>query len=98
MHDLQLIRNNIVTCILIARKRLAKHIPAEANARNNKTSISRQQTSKHASLTTEGLSSLCGPCREVINGYSQKVSGSSRSIVVESEVKGRASRRQPARI
>jgi hypothetical protein len=45
--------NNIVTSMPIARQRLCKHtsIPAEANARNNKTSIARQRISKHTSLT-----------------------------------------------
>jgi hypothetical protein len=32
----------------IARQRLGEHIPAGANARNNKTSIARQLISKHA--------------------------------------------------
>jgi hypothetical protein len=39
-----------VTCIPTARQRLGKHIPAEAKASNNRTSIARQQISKHASL------------------------------------------------
>jgi hypothetical protein len=30
----------------IARQRLGKHIPAQAYARNNKTSIARQRTNK----------------------------------------------------
>jgi hypothetical protein len=42
---------HIITCIPIAMKRLGKHIPAEANVRNNRTSNARQQFSKHASLT-----------------------------------------------
>jgi hypothetical protein len=41
-----------------ARQRLGKHIPAEANARNNKTSIAGQRLSKHASLTIEAVFSV----------------------------------------
>jgi hypothetical protein len=36
-------------CIPIARQRLGKHIPAEANARNNREYIARQRISKQAS-------------------------------------------------
>jgi hypothetical protein len=32
----------------IAKRRLGKHTPAGANARNNMTSIARQRISKHA--------------------------------------------------
>jgi hypothetical protein len=45
----------IVMCILITRQRLAKHISAEANARNNRTFIATQRLSKQACLTIEGL-------------------------------------------
>jgi hypothetical protein len=45
--------HNIVTCIPFGRKRLGKHIPAEANARKNRTFIARQRISKHSSLTVE---------------------------------------------
>jgi hypothetical protein len=44
-----------MTCIPIARQRLGKHIPAEANARNNRTSIAKQRISKHTSLTIEAV-------------------------------------------
>jgi hypothetical protein len=44
---------NIVKYIPIARQRLSKHIPARANARKNRTSIAKQRTSKHATLTIE---------------------------------------------
>jgi hypothetical protein len=44
-----------VTCIPIAWQRLGKHILAEANARNNRTSIARQRISKHGSLTIEAV-------------------------------------------
>jgi hypothetical protein len=47
--------NSIVTCMSIVRQRLGKHIPAEANASSNKSSIVREQVSKHASLTTEAV-------------------------------------------
>jgi hypothetical protein len=39
-------QNDIVTYRPIARQRLDKHIPAAANARNNKTSIARQRRDK----------------------------------------------------
>jgi hypothetical protein len=55
----------IVTCISIARQRLGKHIPEEANARNNRTSIARLRINKHAFLTREAVSSAC-PCKVVI--------------------------------
>jgi hypothetical protein len=42
-----------VTCIPVARQRLSKRIPTEANARNNRTIIARQRISKHTSLTIE---------------------------------------------
>jgi hypothetical protein len=44
-------RYNIVTCTPTARQRLGKYIPAQANARNNRSSSARQRISKHASLT-----------------------------------------------
>jgi hypothetical protein len=44
-----------VTYWSIARQRLGKHIPAGANARNNRTSVARKRISKHASLTTEAV-------------------------------------------
>jgi hypothetical protein len=58
---------NIVTYRPIARQRLGKHIPAEAYARNNKTSIIRQRISKHASSTIEVVSSACS----VQSGYKE---------------------------
>jgi hypothetical protein len=39
----------------VATQRLGKHIPAEANARNNRTPTARQRISKHASLTIEAV-------------------------------------------
>jgi histone acetyltransferase (RNA polymerase elongator complex component) len=48
---------NNVTYRPTARQRLGKHIPAEANAHNNRTSTARQRMSKHASLTIETMSS-----------------------------------------
>jgi hypothetical protein len=45
--------NNTVTRTPIARQRVGKHAPAEANARNNRMSTARQGSCKHASLTTE---------------------------------------------
>jgi hypothetical protein len=46
---------DIVTCISIARQRLDKHISAETNSRNTRTSIVRQRISKHASLTIKAV-------------------------------------------
>jgi hypothetical protein len=37
----------------IARQRVAKHIPAEANERNSMTSIARQRSGEHAFATIE---------------------------------------------
>jgi hypothetical protein len=51
-------RNDIVTCIPIARQRLGKHIPARANAHKNRTSIARQRISKHAYSTAEVVFSM----------------------------------------
>jgi hypothetical protein len=42
---------DIVTCTPTARQLLGKHIRAEANARNNRTSVARQLISKHTFLT-----------------------------------------------
>jgi hypothetical protein len=47
--------HDIVTCIATAKQRLGKHIPAEANASNNRTSTARQRISKYASLTIESV-------------------------------------------
>jgi hypothetical protein len=48
--------------MIIARHRVAKHIPAEANARNNRTSTTRQRRCKHAFETTEeDMFSMCPP-------------------------------------
>jgi hypothetical protein len=58
----------IVTGIPIARWRLGKHIPAEANSCNNRTSIVRQSISKQAFSTIERLCFPRGPCRRVSNG------------------------------
>jgi hypothetical protein len=44
-----------VACILIARKQLSKHIPAEENIRNNRKSTARQWISKHSSITGEDV-------------------------------------------
>jgi hypothetical protein len=35
----------------IARQRLGKHIPAQVNARDNRTSVARQRRGKHALST-----------------------------------------------
>jgi hypothetical protein len=48
----------IVTCIPIARQRVGKHIPVEANARNNRLSIPMQRRCKHASLILQMVISV----------------------------------------
>jgi hypothetical protein len=60
-----------VTCIPIARQRLGKHIPAGANERNNRTSITRQRSCKHGFPTIERLCFLWGPCEVVIKRSSE---------------------------
>jgi hypothetical protein len=44
-----------VLCIPIARQRLGKHIPAQANSINNMTFIASHRISKHASVTVEAV-------------------------------------------
>jgi hypothetical protein len=39
----------------VARQRVAKHIPAEENARNNRTSIARQRRGKQALSTIQDV-------------------------------------------
>jgi hypothetical protein len=46
---------HFVACIIIARQRLGKHIPAEAISFNNRTSVARQRSSKYTSLTIEAV-------------------------------------------
>jgi hypothetical protein len=57
-----------MTCKPIASQRLGKHIPAEANARNNKTSTATQGISKHSSLTIEVVFSVWS----VQSGYKEE--------------------------
>jgi hypothetical protein len=45
----------------IARQRVAKHIPAEANARNNMTSIARQLRGNQAFSTIQDVFSMDKP-------------------------------------
>jgi hypothetical protein len=59
----------IVTCILIARQRLAKHIPAETNARNTRF-IARQRRGIQAASTIEAAFSVWS----VPKGYRRAVS------------------------
>jgi hypothetical protein len=58
---------DIVTYRPIAKQRIGKHIPAEAYALNNRTSIPTQRITKQSS-TIERMFFLRGPCREVIKG------------------------------
>jgi hypothetical protein len=53
MLSIRLFNNNTVTCTPIARQRFGNHVPVEANGRNNRTSIAKQLSCKHASLTIE---------------------------------------------
>jgi hypothetical protein len=45
----------------IARQRVAKHIPAEANARNNRTPIARQRNCKQALSAIQNLFYMSPP-------------------------------------
>jgi hypothetical protein len=63
--DWTYLAQDIVTHRPIARQGLGKHIPAEAYARNNRTSIARQRISKQTS-TIQRLCFLRGPCRGII--------------------------------
>jgi hypothetical protein len=47
------LQENIVTYRPITRQRLGKHIPQQANTRDNRMSIDRQQRGKYASSTIE---------------------------------------------
>jgi hypothetical protein len=78
---------NNVTCKLIARQRLGKHIPAGANGIESRTSIARQRNCKQAFPTIKMLCFLRGPCKMVIRESSEAGRSSS-------EVKSRVSRRQ----
>jgi hypothetical protein len=55
----------VIRAMPIARQRVAKHIPVEAHARNNRTYIARQQLGKQALLTIQDVFSM-GPPREHI--------------------------------
>jgi hypothetical protein len=46
--------NNVLACIPIARQRLGKHIPAQANVSNSRASIV-SQISKHASVSIDAV-------------------------------------------
>jgi hypothetical protein len=59
---------HIVTYRHITRQRLGKHIPAGANACNNRMPIARQRISKQALSTIERLCFLRAPSRGVIKG------------------------------
>jgi hypothetical protein len=77
----------IVTWIPIARQRLGKHIPAETNDCNNRTSIARQRIIKHVCLTIEAVFSVWS----VQSGYKEMF----RNI---EQYSSRVSSRQPAGI
>jgi hypothetical protein len=48
----------VVRAMPIARQRVAKHIPAEAKARNNRASIARQRRCKQALLKIQAMFSV----------------------------------------
>jgi hypothetical protein len=57
----------MVSYIHIAKQRVAKHILAEANARNNRNSIAGQWCGKHAFATIEGAVFSMDPPRDYIS-------------------------------
>jgi hypothetical protein len=63
--------NRFVTCLPIDRQRLGQHIPAQANARDNRTSIARQRRGKHASSTVWVMFPV-GSVPRGYKGHSQK--------------------------
>jgi hypothetical protein len=71
--------DDTVTCIAIARQQLGKHIPAEANSLNSRTSIARQRISKHTSLTIEAVFSAWSVQNGYKEGFSWEESVSVRS-------------------
>jgi hypothetical protein len=86
-------RQAIVTYRSNTRQRFGKDIPAGAKARDNVTSISRQQRGKHASSKIQAVFSAWS----VQSSY-KNFSGVKSSRVSSQEVKSRVSRRQPAGI
>jgi hypothetical protein len=61
----------IVTCIITSRQWLAKHFPAEANERNNR-SLLLGNSAENMPRQQKRLHFLCDPCRVIIKGDSQK--------------------------
>jgi hypothetical protein len=59
------------TLYLLARQKLGKHIPEQAIARNNRTSIAKQRISKHTSFTIEAVFSA----GSVQSGYKEVFGG-----------------------
>jgi hypothetical protein len=57
----------MVRAMDIARQRVAKHIPAEANAGNNRTFVVRQRRGKYAFEATEENMLPGGPLRDYIS-------------------------------
>jgi hypothetical protein len=70
-----------VTRISIARQRLGKHIPSQANSRKNMTSIASQRLGKHASLTIKAVFSV----ESMQSGY-KEIFGQENSSRVERDV------------
>jgi hypothetical protein len=73
---------NNVTHRPVARQWLGEHVPAEAYARSNRTSTTRQRNSNQDFSTIERLCFLRGPCLVVIKGQRRAFEG-----VVENWVK-----------
>jgi hypothetical protein len=65
----------VVRAMPFARQRVAKHIPAEVNARNNRTSIAKQRRGKHSLSTTQAVFSV-KPCKVVIRQSSSEAGNS----------------------
>jgi hypothetical protein len=74
LDNYQLLWKCIMTYRPIARQRLTKRTPAEADARSNRTSIARQRISKQALSTIERLCFLNCSCRGVMKGQKGRLS------------------------
>jgi hypothetical protein len=70
---------NIMSCIPIARQRIGKYFPEEANAHKNRTSTARQQINKYDSLTVEAVFSAWSDQSGYKEGFSWE-----ESVIVRS--------------
>jgi hypothetical protein len=69
-----------VTCMLIGRRRLGKHIPGRVNAHKNRTPIARQRINTHTSLTIEAVFLV----ESMQNGYKEVFGSIQQSSLGES--------------